>query len=178
MLRRIAVILALATVVGLSAGCQPEPAPTPTAPVFASEDAAFAAAEETYRAYVDALNQVDLSDPETFEAVYAWTTGEANAEARETFSRMHADQWTVTGTSVPTAVDPRSWSGADLGEIDVAVCLDVSSVQLTDASGKSVVSADRPNVQSMLVSMSASNSNATGWVISDFEGRTGEPTCE
>ncbi len=51
--------------------------------MFASEEEAFAAAEETYRAYVDALNQVDLSDPETFEAVYAWTTGDANADERK-----------------------------------------------------------------------------------------------
>ena len=73
-------------------------------PLFTSEADAFAAAEETYRAYVDALNQVDLSDPETFEDVYAWTTGDANADARETFSQMHADGWTVQGDTVAAVV--------------------------------------------------------------------------
>ena len=81
--RVVAATLALALVVGLATGCQPEPSPSPSGPAFANEEAAFAAAEETYRAYVDALNQVDLSDPETFEAVYAWTTGDANAERAE-----------------------------------------------------------------------------------------------
>ena len=74
MIRRVAAAtLALALALGMTTACQPEPAPSPSAPVFANEEEAFAAAEETYRAYVDALNQVDLSDPETFEAVYAWT---------------------------------------------------------------------------------------------------------
>ncbi|HOQ22628.1 MAG TPA: hypothetical protein PLN62_09415, partial [Microbacterium sp.] len=61
-----AALLALALVTG----CAPEPAPTPTPTGFASDDEAFAAAEATYRAYVDALNAVDLSDPATFEPVY------------------------------------------------------------------------------------------------------------
>ena len=66
-------------------------------PAFATEEEAFAAAEETYREYVDALNQVDLSDPETFEAVYAWTTGDANAKERERSSQPGC---TPTGLAV------------------------------------------------------------------------------
>src|SRR5690349_10893189 len=77
-------------------GCASPPDATPT-PGFASEAEAFAAAEKTYRAYVDALNEVDLSDPDTFEAVYSWTTGEANAGERKTLSQMYADGWEVEG---------------------------------------------------------------------------------
>ncbi|HEX5730921.1 hypothetical protein, partial [Microbacterium sp.] len=154
MISRVArVTLALAIVLGLATGCQPQPEPSPSGPAFATEDEAFAAAEETYRAYVDALNQVDLSDLETFEAVYEWTTGDANAQARETFSEMHADKWTVSGASIPTVVKPRAWGGPELVEMEVAVCLDVSAVQLLDETGQSVVDADRPDVQSMQVSM-------------------------
>ena len=95
-----AAALALAVVLGMTTGCQPEPTPSPSGPVFANEEEAFAAAEETYRAYVDALNQVDLSDPQTFEAVYAWTTGEANASEREgCLSQMSRGRWTVSGQS-------------------------------------------------------------------------------
>ena len=99
MIRRAAAALVLALALGMTTACQPEPAPSPSGPVFANEEEAFAAAEETYRAYVDALNQVDLSDPETFEAVYAWTTGEANASERKTLSQMHADGWHGFGRS-------------------------------------------------------------------------------
>src|SRR5215207_2167659 len=98
MIRRVAaLVVAVAVVSATATGCQPEPGPSPSGPLFASEEEAFAAAEETYRAYVDALNQVDLSDPETFEPVYALTTGDANAEARRALTRMHADGWTVEG---------------------------------------------------------------------------------
>ncbi len=97
---RRAPLLAVLTVgmLAVLAACAPAPAPSPTtSPTFSSEAEAFAAAEATYRAYVDALNAVDLADPRTFEPVYAWTTGPANAEARRSFSQMHADGWVVSG---------------------------------------------------------------------------------
>jgi hypothetical protein len=162
------------------AGCTtPEPTdptPTPTS-AFASEEEAFAAAEATYRAYVDALNQVDLSDPETFEPVYALTTGEANAEARQTFSQMHADGWSVGGISRPTAIRPRLAGGENLDRVEVAVCLDVSDVTLVDSGGTSMVTEDRPEVQSMLVTLVADQGVKTEMLISGFSGRDGEPTC-
>ena len=84
MITRLAGACAVAALV-MSAlvGCGTPTDPAEPTPVFTSEEQAFAAAEETYRAYVDALNQVDLSDPATFEPVFALTTGEANAVRRE-----------------------------------------------------------------------------------------------
>lgn len=130
-------------------GCTtPEPPePTPT-PAFSSEEEAFAAAEATYRAYVDALNQVDLSDPETFEPVYELTTGEANANERESLSQMHADGWKVDGATVVTAFAGDSYSD---GSIDALVCSDVSAVDVHDATGRSMVSASRPEVYALKV---------------------------
>ena len=121
------VALVLALVTGMATGCFAQPEPEETPP-FASEEEAFAAAEETYRAYVDALNQVDLSDPETFEDVYAWTTGDANAGARESFSQMHADGWVVSGAIGSHTIEPESLSKADRNVVQLAVCLDVSGV--------------------------------------------------
>ena len=155
---------------------QPDPTPTPTPTGFASEAEAFAAAEETYRAYVDALNQVDLSDPDTFEAVYAWTTGEANAAARESFSQMHADGWTVGGQSTPTVVEGRS-SADDADAVEVAVCVDVSEVTLVDPSNESVVAPDRRDIQSLVLHVTQSGT-PTGWIISLISGREGEPQCD
>lgn len=173
-LARAALVLALVT--GMTTGCFAQPEPE-DAPPFATEEEAFAAAEETYRAYVDALNQVDLSDPETFEDVYAWTTGEANAGARESFSQMHADGWVVSGQSSPTLVEALSSSGARFESVDLAVCVDVSAVSVTDESGESVVSEDRGNMQSMLVGVTQSESTPTGMIIESFNGREGSPEC-
>ncbi len=147
---RILVVAALAALLaGLLAGCAADPViePTPT-PSFRSEAEAFAAAEATYRAYVDALNQVDLADPETFGAVYAWTTGDADADGRELFSQMHANGWTVSGRSL---VSRTEWLGGNPDRPAIGVCLDVSAVQVFDAAGASVVSGDRPDLQSIKV---------------------------
>ncbi|MCP2637808.1 hypothetical protein K0817_014735 [Microbacterium sp. HD4P20] len=145
-------------------GCTvPQPEPTPTAP-FTSEEEAFAAAEETYRAYVDALNEVDLSDPETFEEVYAWTTGEANASERKSLSEMHADGWAVSGETRTRAI-----FGEELGEdggVRILVCSDVSAVVVTDAAGTSMVAADRPDVYPLRVELLPSAQTSTGLVIS------------
>lgn len=164
--------------VTLLSGCAPAPAPTPTAtPAFSTEAEAFAAAEETYRSYVEALNAVDLSDPETFEDVYAWTTGETFADLRETLTGMHADELVVAGNSKPVIIQPRTLGGSERDRVELAVCLDVSAITLTDASGKSAVSPDRPDVQSLLVTLETDAATETGWVVSSIAGREGKPTC-
>lgn len=152
------------------AGCTQPPAPEPTpTPAFSSEDEAFAAAEATYRAYVDALNQVDLSDPATFEAVYDLTTGEANAGERRSLSRMHAEGWTVSGA---TAVRSIELVDLDLGAttVTLSVCSDVSDVRVVDSAGNSVVAADRPVLQSSEVTLEDKQAGGGDLRISAIEG--------
>ncbi len=135
----------------LLAGCNAQPEPTPTATGFVSEAEAFAAAEETYRAYVDALNEVDLSDPETFEPVYEWTTGDADASSRESFSRMHADGWTVRGKTQFDSFTPVVFSEDDEPTVAADICLDVTDVTVEDEEGISVVPETRANRQPIRV---------------------------
>nr|WP_241742294.1 hypothetical protein [Microbacterium yannicii] len=158
-------------------GCTtPEPPePTPT-PLFSSEEEAFAAAEATYRAYVDALNQVDLSNPETFEPVYDLTTGEANADFRESFSNMHAEGMVVTGSSTISALEPLAID-SDFEAAELAVCLDVSQVQVVDSTGASAVDPDRVPVQSLKILLSPTSESSFGWAIEEISGRNGEPGC-
>ncbi len=139
-----AIVGASLTIVMGVTGCTPpsEPAPTPAATVsgFASEEEAFRAAEATYRAYVDALNRVDLADPRTFEPVYAWLESDALAASRKSFARMHAEGLSVAGQSKVPFIEPRA---AGLREVVIDVCLDVSNVTLVDSEGRSVVSKTR-----------------------------------
>ena len=155
----------------LLGGCAPSPPPPSPEPsvVFMTDDEAFAAAEATYRAYVDALNQVDLSNPETFEAVYAWTTGEANAGERRSLSKMHADGLAMTGRINVDTVRKSSTAASALD-----TCLDVSDVQVVTASGQSAVSTERPGLQPSTVFLSPGNSS-TGLLISAIDG--GLHTC-
>ncbi|WP_121058206.1 hypothetical protein [Microbacterium telephonicum] len=166
------VVAALVATLAL-AGCTPSPEPTPSPTGFASEEEAFAAAEATYRAYVDALNQVDTRNPETFEPVYSWLAGEALAASKKTFSAMHADDWQVAGVSVLASARPVTH---DNSGVIMAVCLDVSQVEVTDASGASVVSPERVDVQPLLIALSPADS-ATGLVVSSSE-TDGDRACD
>lgn len=163
--------------VGALAGCVPaDPSPTPTPTVFASEEEAFAAAEATYRAYVDALNQVDLSDPSTFEEVYRWTTGDANAGARQLFSEMNAEGLSVSGSSMIELLSPIDFD-AGSSTVELTVCLDVREVSVTDETGASIVDPDRTDVQSLSVVV-AQAPTETGLAVAEVQGREGEPLCE
>ena len=136
------VALAVGSVVLSGCSPAPEPTPTPTA-VFASEEEAYAAAEETYRAYIDAFNAVDLSDPSTFESVLSFTTGDYQSDERKSLSEMHA-QGHVRGG----AIQVLSFLGedaSDQSEIRARACTDISSTTFTDENGTSLVPPDRPD---------------------------------
>ncbi|MCR2800670.1 hypothetical protein QNO21_05005 [Microbacterium sp. zg-Y818] len=152
-------------------GCvaEPEPAPTPTATGFASEAEAFAAAEETYRAYVDALNQVDLSDPDTFEAVYAWTTGELNASDRTSFSEWHAEGYEIRGTASVAQVVLAEFADGPSAQTVIEACYVISDVDVLNPAGDSVVARDRPPVQSLRVTLSPSESTRTMLALEAIE---------
>ncbi|TXK08693.1 hypothetical protein FVP74_13430 [Microbacterium saccharophilum] len=156
-----AVALALTTACTPAPGPQPSPSPTG----FASEEEAFAAAEETYRAYVDALNQVDLSDPETFEPVYAWLAADSLESSKKTFSEMHANGWTVNG---PTNFDQATLKSARGHDVVLELCLDVTQVDVLDADQNSVVPEDRLDRQPLQVTFGHANT-ASGLVITDSD---------
>ncbi|KRA23111.1 hypothetical protein ASD65_00765 [Microbacterium sp. Root61] len=162
---RAVAIVAIALVCAVMSGCGGQPQPVTSTPLFSSEDEAFAAAEETYRSYVDALNQVDLSDPETFEEVYAWTTGDANAGERKSLSKMHADGWTVSGETAITRFQGQSIAN-DTAAVVALACTDVSAVTVNDGEGKSVVAHDRPTSYTVEISFVSDDQSDTGLKIS------------
>jgi hypothetical protein len=146
--RAVAALTVAAALAVLATGCTGSPAAGPSTPAPLTDEQAFAAAEQTYRAYVDALNQVDLSDPATFEPVYALTTGDANAAARKSFSQMSADGWQVSGESRYDGLTGLSHSSE---AVQVEVCLDVTDVTVLNENGDSVVPAERRDRQPVRV---------------------------
>lgn len=170
--------LALLLVSVAVTSCAPTPAtldPSPSqSPVtsMTAQEQAYREAEETYRKYVAALNAVDLADPATFEPVYALTAGGARQGSRSEFTRMRDDGWHVEGETKVVLVE--ALPGGSASEVELAVCLDVRAVKVTDDSGISVVPASRPDHPSMTVSLMKIDSH---WLISEFAGRAGEPTC-
>lgn len=138
------------------AACTPEPEPTPTkTALFASDEEAFAAAEETYRAYTDALNEVDTSDPKTFEPMFAFATGNFLAADKETFSQLHAESLMTTGEMKVAQFIPVS-SKKPFDNAVAIVCVDVSATDVVDQEGESRVSPTRPDLNPLTVTFVAS----------------------
>lgn len=139
----LAALGALTLGAGMLVGCTPKPVPIPTpTAAFTSEEEAFAAAEEVYRAYNDAFNAVDLQDPTTFEPVFKFTTGEYQESEREDLSAMHAEGYVRGG-----AIEIINFVPAKASEESIVArtCNDVSSTTFTDSKGVNLVPADRPN---------------------------------
>lgn len=161
---------------GLLAGCAPEPAPspapTPTVTALTPEEEAFRAAEATYRAYVDALNRVDLADPATFEPVYAWLADEALAESQESLQEMHVNSLTVSGQS---KIDRIEYHGLLNSNVVSEICLNVTDVDLLDENGRSVVSESRKDLQPVRVTFAPADTT-TGLKIGS-SAATGAGIC-
>lgn len=141
----------LAVAAATLSACTPaaEPEPTPTA-AFASEAEAFAAAEETYRAYTAALNAVDVSDPATYEKLFALSSGNFEAADREAFSELYAENYSMTGESKVIKFGGIE-SKEPFEEVSALVCVDVSGSDVIDVSGASVVPPERVDIKAIHV---------------------------
>ncbi|AXL12720.1 hypothetical protein DXT68_11650 [Microbacterium foliorum] len=156
-----------------AAGCSPGPSPTPTpTPAFTDEADAFAAAEKVYRAYNDALNEVDPADPETFAPLYALSSGNFEAADRENFSVMHAEGHEISGSARIVSFTGISATPA-FDEVVATACLDVSDVRIADRDGASLVSETRPDIYPLNLTFLAS----AGKVTIDSASKTEDNSC-
>lgn len=124
-------------------GCAPEPAPVPTpTPAFASEEEAFAAAEEVYRAYNDALNErrgeAQGADPQQYLIGIAL---ESDIDAQNS---LRAQGLRIEGTAevVSFAGESAELRAADSHVVGL-VCIDVSGVSLLNETGVNVTPPER-----------------------------------
>ncbi len=178
-IRRITVAASLALAAAVMGGCAGPASPPPPEPatLFASDEEAFAAAEATYRAYEDAGNAVDLADPDTFEGLFALTTGEFTGVERRGLSQLHADGLTKTGETRVVYVALHRVSLA-YDAIELSACRDYSNLEITDSVGESVVNADRADLQPITVFLESSPLNGTGWLVSGIAAHVGVPGCD
>lgn len=132
----------LAACIALSGclGTTPEPTPTPTA-AFASEEEAFAAAEKTYRAYVEADN-ARRENPQSEPDPESFLIGEALE--RDIDSRLELDQLGVRldGRSVVGAVVPMAADSAS-GNVNIHACYDSTETRVLNEAGDDVTMPDR-----------------------------------
>ena len=117
---------------------QTDPVATPTPTGFTSEEEAFAAAEATYRAYIDALNEARRGATDV--APESYLIGQALADSDQA-SRLLLDRgWRIEGPSRMTKAALSWW---DESGVTVAVCLDSGSTRVIDEAGADVTPDDR-----------------------------------
>lgn len=140
--RSVAVVL-VAIALGQLLGCAPGPAPAPTpTPAFASEEEAFAAAEEVYRAYNDALNErrggAEGADPQQYLIGIAL---ESDIDAQNSLSTQGLR---IEGTAEVTSFTGESAElRAEGSRVVGLVCIDVSGVSLVNETGANVTPPER-----------------------------------
>jgi len=161
-------LLALAGAALSACAPTPEPSPTPTA-AFASEEEAFAAAEEVYREYNDAYNNVNFGDPATFSPLDDFTSGTYQAEEREGLSQLHAEGAVRNGDAV--IVWFRGIEIVDETTLHARVCKDLSEVTIRDANGRSLVSPNRPDYSAVDLTFTVEQSSL---LLMDSQAATDE----
>lgn len=152
-MRRILAVVGAVLLTTMMAGCigpepggRHKPSPSPT-PVFASDEEALAAAEAAYGAYVALADQVFVEGGKNPERLAAVAAGDFLEASVEEFRQANLEGLVSTGGTVFRDMvlqryDPDS--GRE-GLVVVYVCEDVSAVDVRNASGVSVVSANRPD---------------------------------
>lgn len=154
-------------------GCAPEPAPTPTpTPAFASEEEAFAAAEEVYRAYNDAVNSRSTGAEGMNPQQYL--TGLALKGDIDTQYLLSSNDLRVSGVAFVETFNGES-ANLEGSPVDMTgvVCLDVSAVSLIDKSGSDVTPLDRGDTITQRVSFVGT----LGSLLISNETLVDGPTC-
>ena len=141
--------VALSTVGILGCSPTPEPEPTPT-PAFASEEEAFAAAEETYRAYINAGNaRIAGSTTADPRVLLSGSALEADIDTSNLLSEKNlrlegkAALTSFIGTSALLSASPEV--------VNATVCVEAAGTRLIDVDGNDVTPSDRPDASSLEV---------------------------
>lgn len=172
--RQAGAAIALAVVWGLAmSGCTPQPAPVPSASVtgFASDEEAFAAAEATLRQYIEKSNVLDLNDQKSIDEFLSLSTDEQRAFDGDRLAKYKDEGYKLSGATRVVTVVAASVE-RHRNYVVLGVCLDVSSVDVLDGSGKSIVSPDRPDLQSLRATVEGDPLR-----VSSVQGDTELDTC-
>lgn len=150
---RVGLLVGLACTAIVLSGCDgtPDPTPSTTAPLFATEAEAFAAAEATYRAYVDAGNERRSGrqiDPSVF------LTGEALQGELDGRIWLEEQGLRIEGSTDVVAFEGRQWSATS---VEALACLDATGTRVLDDSGADVTPADRDDRASFDVAFVTAN---------------------
>lgn len=120
----------------------PAPPATPTAePVFASDEEALAAAKDAYRKYLAVLDAILAEGGVNGERLLDVASSDVLAQEEPGFRDLQSRHLRGSGSTATTV----TLQSADLmaGEVVAYACDDISSTDILDADGNSVVGGPR-----------------------------------
>lgn len=152
-LRTVGALTAGLLTLGMLAACTPEPEPTPTkTALFASDEEAFAAAEETYRAYTEAANEAEPGEGDRNPNDYligSALEGAIDAQRALDEAGLHVDGDVAVARFLPVEGSVQR----DGEKLSAIACLDLTAARTLNAQGEDVTPADRPDVVASGVTM-------------------------
>lgn len=137
----------------LLSACTPAPEPTPTAsPAFASEEEAFAAAEETYRAYIAASNA--RIEGRTSPDPRDYLMGEALEADRSTQDLFAENAVHLDGEARLKSFKAKTASlDKTPSQVEAVICMDASGTRILDTDNRDVTPPTRPETSSVRVTL-------------------------
>lgn len=155
LLRAVSALAAAGLLVGMLSACTPEAEPTPEptkTAAFATDEEAFAAAEETYRAFVHENSRPD-GDEE------AYLAGIALKEHLKGEQQLKDAGIRGVGEAVVKSFDIAASSlSADRTSLTAEACVDITAVRVLDTNGHDVTPESRPTMIATRVEMEFSGS--------------------
>ncbi|MEO7123640.1 MAG: hypothetical protein ABI400_11100 [Lacisediminihabitans sp.] len=148
-------------------------------PLFASDADALAAATKAYAAYLKASDQLLQAGGSGIERMESLVSGQSLEDERtsaKSFSEKGYRSEGETSFSNPT-LQQSSSSPDGIGVVTIYVCVDVSKVDVLDATGQSVVSAARPDRQAFEVSFDKKLNKDGGLLVSSTDAWSGAGVC-
>jgi len=150
--RPAAVALVVVAALSVSGCAPPSPAKPPTSSpsstaLFASDEEALAAAEEAYAEYVSVTDQVFQEGGQGVERLAAVARGRQLTEDEAGFEDVSKSGYRSTGHTEfdSTKLQRNSMTKSGVAEVVVYLCQDISSVDVVDTAGNSVVLESRPD---------------------------------
>jgi hypothetical protein len=165
-------------------GCTPEAPranekPTPTStPLFASDEEALAAAEEAYAAYLAVTDQIFADGGKNPERLLDVATQDLFDAQLEGYEDAAASGWTGIGRTKLDTVSLQSYDPLSTTDtVRIYACVDVSDVDVVDASGVSVVSPARPDRSPFEVALDVDGRSNMQLIVSTEKPWSGENFC-
>jgi hypothetical protein len=121
--------------------------PATSAPLFASDEEALAAARSTYEAFLNATDTVMAEGGVDPERIDEFATVEVASSEKASIAQFVERGDRIRGRAQVDSVALQSYS-SDLGEgneMTVYMCVDISEVVVYDEQGTSIVATARPN---------------------------------